>query len=84
MRSKAYWQHYRYPADRLFFSPHCVDNDWFAARANDDSRARVRAKLGIAPSTKVVLFAGKLQPFKRPLDAIDACSLLRSQDRTST
>ena len=29
-RSRAYWRHYGYPSTRLFFSPHCVDAQWFA------------------------------------------------------
>ncbi len=71
-RSRAYYEHYHYPSERLFFSPHCVDTDWFAARATEAGRA-LRVRLGIAPEDKVVLFAGKLLPFKRPLDVIEAC-----------
>jgi glycosyltransferase involved in cell wall biosynthesis len=75
-RSKAYYEHYRYPSKRLFFSPHGVDNDWFAARATPGARERLRARLGIAPASRVVLFAGKLVPFKRPLDVVAACASL--------
>jgi glycosyltransferase involved in cell wall biosynthesis len=76
-QSHAYWQHYRYPEKRLFHSPHCVDNDWFAARATLEARRLVRARLGIAPNASVVLFAGKLVPFKRPLDLIAAAALMK-------
>src|SRR5205823_424210 len=31
-RSRAYWLHYGYPADRIYFSPHAVDNLWFRER----------------------------------------------------
>jgi glycosyltransferase involved in cell wall biosynthesis len=79
-RSRAYWRHYGYPEQRLFFSPHCVDAEWFAKRATPESRAALRARLGLAPDTKAVLFAGKLVPFKRPLDLIAAVSRLRSRD----
>ena len=78
-RSKAYYQHYRFPAERLFFSPHCVDNAWFAERATSHARRRLRTRLGIGEAEKVVLFAGKLQPFKRPLDVIEACARLSTQ-----
>ena len=77
-RSQAYYQHYRYPAERLFFSPHCVDVDWFATRATIDERVRLRAVHGIGPDAKVLLFAGKLVPFKRPLDLIKAAAICRS------
>jgi glycosyltransferase involved in cell wall biosynthesis len=80
-RSRAYYEHYRYPGARLFFSPHCVDTAWFAARATAEAARALRARLRIAPGSRVVLFAGKLLPFKRPLDAVEACALLRRQGR---
>lgn len=76
-RSRAYYEHYRYPAARLFFSPHCVDTAWFAARATAEAARALRTRLEIAPEARVVLFAGKLLPFKRPLDTVEACALLR-------
>lgn len=75
-RSREYWLHYHYPERRLFFSPHCIDNDWFAAQAHI-SAGVLRRKLGILPEAKLVLFAGKLRAFKRPLDVIEACAALR-------
>jgi glycosyltransferase involved in cell wall biosynthesis len=78
-RSRAYYEHYRYPAERLFFSPHCVDNAWFAARATDAARARLRARLELAPTTTALFFAGKLVAFKRPLDVIAAAALCRAK-----
>jgi glycosyltransferase involved in cell wall biosynthesis len=61
----------------LFFSPHCVDTEWFAARATPDARARLRAENGIAANARVLLFAGKLVPFKRPLDLVAAAARVR-------
>lgn len=78
-RSRAYYRYYRYPENRLFFSPHCVDNKWFAERATVDAGQALRLELGIGPDEKVVLFAGKLVPFKRPLDVVDAGAALRRQ-----
>jgi glycosyltransferase involved in cell wall biosynthesis len=80
-RSHAYWQHYSYPEKRLFHSPHCVDNDWFAARATPEARRVVRARFNIAPNASVALFAGKLVPFKRPLDLIAAAALMKDGGR---
>jgi glycosyltransferase involved in cell wall biosynthesis len=80
-RSRAYWTHYRYPSPRLFFSPHCVDAEWFAERANDKARIMLRARLGISPESRIALFAGKLLPFKRPLDLVNAVALLKTQGR---
>lgn len=78
-RNRAYWRHYRYPESHMFDAPHCVDNDWFASRATDAARVSMRTKLGIAPDTKVVLFAGKIVAFKRPLDVIAATKLVKAQ-----
>ena len=81
VRSRAYWRRYGYPDDRLFFSPHCVDNDWFAERATFDARQELRARHGISAETDVALFAGKLMRIKHPLDLIAAAALLRAQQR---
>jgi glycosyltransferase involved in cell wall biosynthesis len=77
-RSKEYWQRYHYPERRLFFSPHCVDNAGFAARARDTGPA-FRSALGITQDERVLLFAGKLIALKRPLDVIEAAARVRQQ-----
>ncbi len=76
-RNRAYWEHYGYPTERMFDAPHCVDNTFFAAHATPKARAALRERVGIAPEAKVVLFAGKLVPFKRPLDVIEAVARVR-------
>lgn len=78
-RSREYYLHYGYPEKRLFFSPHCVDNEWFAARATGAARQALRSLHGISSDDKVALFAGKLVPFKRPLDLVFAAGILKSQ-----
>lgn len=80
-RSRAYWMHYRYPKGRLFFSPHCVDTAWFADRAAIDAGNGLRARLGISREAKVALFAGKLVPFKRPLDLVAAAARMKAEGR---
>ena len=76
-RSREYWLHYRYPAERMFHSPHCVDNGWFAERATAAAGRELRAAHGIGPDAKVALFAGKLVPLKRPGDIVAAAARLR-------
>lgn len=60
--------------DCLFYSPHAVDNKRFvAARASARSEAVTwRSTLGIPESHRVVLFAGKFEEKKRPLDLLRA------------
>jgi len=77
--SREYYLHYGYPEEQLFFSPHCVDNDWFRSRATPEARQHLRGKLGIDPGVTVLLFAGKLVPFKRPWDVIEAAAKCRAQ-----
>jgi glycosyltransferase involved in cell wall biosynthesis len=77
-RNRAYWRHYGYPASRVFDSPHCVDTDWFASRATQEARAEVRARLGIASTAPVALFAGKLLPNKHPLDVVGGAARCRA------
>lgn len=79
VRNREYWQHYGYPADRMFSSPHCVDTEWFAQRATEKARRELRQRLGIAPDAPVVLFAGKLVDFKRPCDVVRAAAETRKR-----
>ncbi len=69
-----YFRHHGVPADRRFFSPHAVDNDRFVASA---ATAQLQAQewkreLGIPAHHSVILFAGKFNPKKRPLDLLQA------------
>lgn len=74
-RNREYLQHYGVRDERLFFSPHCVDNDAFRA-ASDAARA---AGAGRPPGLKRLLFVGKLVERKRPLDVLRAAALIRSR-----
>lgn len=76
-RSKEYYRAYGYPESRMFFSPHCIDTAFFSARATDEARANLRRELGVAEGAFLLLFAGKLVPFKRPLDLVEAAAICR-------
>ena len=78
-RNADYYRHYGVPAERLFRSPHCVDNGFFAraaevARQDPDS---LRRSAGIAGEATVFLFVGKLIEKKRPLDFLMALEQAR-------
>lgn len=70
-RNRNYLEHYGVPADRLFFSPHCVDNDAFAAAS---ARARAAAPPRPPGARRRLLFVGKLIDRKRPADVIRAAA----------
>lgn len=76
------------PASKIYFSPHCVDNGRFqhaAATAGGDA-ADWKRELGIDSGAPVILFAGKFEEKKRPLDLLaafeTACAELRSRGNT--
>lgn len=70
------------PEARLFFAPHCVDNARFVSQATDlaPRRAALRAQFGLPGDACVVLFCGKLIEKKRPLELLDALTVLRLRD----
>jgi glycosyltransferase involved in cell wall biosynthesis len=69
-RNREYLLHYGVPAERLFFSPHCVDNDAFAAASRGIDRS---------PDRRRVLFVGKLIGRKHPADLLHAVARLRDK-----
>lgn len=73
-RNRAYYEHYAYPAERMFLSPHAIDTSYFAAQAKGRAGADLRRREGLADDARVVLFAGKLLDIKRPLDLVEAVS----------
>ena len=82
IRSEEYYRHYRVPTDRLFKSPHCVDNEFFARAVESVRRSMPdpRQAFGIPHDAVVFLFAGKLVDKKRPLDFLSALDRLRRED----
>jgi glycosyltransferase involved in cell wall biosynthesis len=60
------------PDERVTRVPFVVDNDWWIAQSQLVDRKAVRAAWGASPNPSVVLFCAKLQPWKRPLDLLQA------------
>lgn len=67
------------PRNRIVVAPHAVDNDRFQAQAliAQQAAAAWRAELAIATHAPVVLFAGKFEAKKRPLDLLQAFAALQ-------
>jgi len=72
--NRAYFSLHGVPDRKLFFCPHCVDNERFfsAARHARQAAAEWKKELGIEPSRRVVLYAGKFEAKKMPGDLIQA------------
>lgn len=69
-----YFRDHGVPDDRLFFSPHAIDNGRFLAQSESAAQAAHQWKqtLGIPTDHSVILFAGKFITKKRPLDLLHA------------
>ena len=72
--NREYFRYHGVPAARLFFAPHAVDNEWFISQREPahEQAAAWKEELGIPPSHAVILFAGKFEAKKRPLDLMQA------------
>jgi len=69
-----YFRVHGVPEAHLFHAPHAVDNEMFAT-AMAEYRAEAlawRRELGIPEDHLVILFAGKFEEKKRPLDLLEA------------
>jgi glycosyltransferase involved in cell wall biosynthesis len=80
--NRAYFETLGVPERRLFFGPHAVNAALFDAAdaGHHAAAARMRADLGIAPSTSVVLAAGKLIAAKQPRELLAAFLALNLPD----
>jgi glycosyltransferase involved in cell wall biosynthesis len=69
-----YFRYHRVTEERLFFSPHAVDNHRFLAQPDivHQQAQAWKQELGIPVDHAVILFAGKLEEKKRPLDLLKA------------
>jgi glycosyltransferase involved in cell wall biosynthesis len=70
----------KYGSHSITFAPHSVDNESFG-RKPPENRSCLLRRLGLPEADPVIMFCGKLQPHKRPLDIITAARLLQ-QDVT--
>jgi glycosyltransferase involved in cell wall biosynthesis len=64
-----------FPEDRIVLSPYAVDNAWWSEQAAEVDRDAVRRIWQIPISAPIVLFCAKLQPWKGPMDLLEAFAL---------
>jgi glycosyltransferase involved in cell wall biosynthesis len=72
--NREYFEALGVPARKLFFAPHAVDQGLFdpCRRETIDAATALRARLGIAPGTRVLLYAGKFVAAKQPAELLRA------------
>jgi glycosyltransferase involved in cell wall biosynthesis len=74
MANRDYFLALGVPTKKLFFAPHSVNQEHFDP-SRDGYRAAAQAlcaQLGLAPGTRVILFAGKLTAAKQPRELLEA------------
>jgi glycosyltransferase involved in cell wall biosynthesis len=79
--NRDYYRALGVPDRKLFFSPHSVNAALFnsALLEHRDKAAALRRRLGLAPETRVVVFAGKLVGDKQPMELLQAFLALRPE-----
>ncbi len=84
-RASEYLRRFGVSDSRIWRTPHCVDNEFFARSAaphqSPEGRAAARAAWGLDPGEFVALFVGKLERVKRPLDLIRGAACMEPRPR---
>ncbi|MEX2045327.1 MAG: glycosyltransferase family 4 protein, partial [Opitutus sp.] len=80
--NRDYFRTFSVPERKLFFVPHCVDHSLYDPSRQEYARSAtaLRTELGIAPDTRVVLFAGKFVADKQPRELLEAFVSLRPRN----
>lgn len=81
IHNKEYYRWLGVPEEKLFYCPHSIEVARFANPNSElESRAREwRRDLGISESSKVLLFAGKFEPKKRPVELMQCVKQIQHQ-----
>ena len=85
-RSREHYERLGVPADRLIFSPYCVDASGFQTdeSARGRLRQRTRANMAVSPHDRLVLFSGKLSVRKGVDLLVEAVRGLPDSERQRT
>jgi len=81
---RMYLRSYGVPDSKLFFVPHCVDNDYFTREADrarqSGERLRLRSSIGATSSAIAMLFVGDLVVGARGADFVRALAGQRASE----
>jgi glycosyltransferase involved in cell wall biosynthesis len=80
--NRQYFHQLHVPAEKMFFAPHAVNAAHFSP-GNQQYQQRavaLRTSLGLAASTRVILYAGKLIPAKHPHALLESFIQLQHPD----
>jgi glycosyltransferase involved in cell wall biosynthesis len=70
------------PVEKLFYCPHSIEVSRFSEPNEEleEKAAKWRGELGIKPSNKVLLYAGKFEERKQPIELMKAMERLESSN----
>jgi len=68
------------PQDQITLTPYTVDNDWWIRESEKVNRSAIRDSWNASARDTIILFCGKLQPWKRPLDLLRAFAKAKLPD----
>ncbi len=72
--TKRFFQKLGIKDKKIQLLPYVVDNNYWMSRSHEVNKTEERKKLNISATATVFLFSGKLQFWKRPMDALAAFS----------
>lgn len=80
--NREYFEALGVPDRKLFFAPHSVDSTLFNSKdsAHREAARELRIQIGVGPTTRVVLFAGKFVAEKQPMELLEAFLNLKLPD----
>ena len=84
-RSKKFYLSLGIPRRELFFHPCAVNNDLFQDqfRKNIKNKDKFKKEFGIPLNSKIILYVGRLDERKKPLDTLKAYSKMKIKNKTS-
>lgn len=76
--NKLFFQYYGVAPAKLIYTPYAVDNNFFESQHDNlkNNHCQLKKDLGLPTEKKIILFSGKYIEKKRPLDLVQAFSML--------
>jgi glycosyltransferase involved in cell wall biosynthesis len=80
-QNAAFYRSYGAPDEPMFLTPYAVDNSFFmdCALQYAGQKSSLRQSLGLPVDKPIILFSGKFQAKKRPLDLLHTFKIVREQ-----
>ena len=78
--SQLFYEYLGIDSKKLYWTPYAVDNARFQQSAKQSDKLALRQKLGLPLDKFIILYSGKFEAKKRPLDLVEAFAGLKSPD----